>query len=66
MGRKQLPRYTSSIEVSRLRELGWTISRIAAEVRVTLREVYRWSVGDARPRAAHLERLRELVGPTDA
>ena len=58
--RTSSPRYSPCDEVLRLRGAGWTLVAIARAVSVTLREVYRWSAGDSRPRSTHLAALRAL------
>jgi DNA-binding transcriptional regulator YiaG len=59
--RKVQPRYLRCAEIEHLRRSGWTVSRIAYVVGVTSRAVYRWSVGDARPRSGHLRILQALA-----
>jgi hypothetical protein len=60
--RQAPPKYPPDPNVLRLRGVGWTVVRISVALGVTLREVYRWSAGDARPRETHRNLLRGLLG----
>ena len=44
-----------------LERRGWDRARAAKELGVTTRTVYRWAVGDSRPRGDHLERVYRVL-----
>lgn len=60
---RRVPRHAPDPDIARLRAAGWTLAQIAVTLRASLREVYRWAAGDARPLAVYAERLAAIEGP---
>lgn len=58
--RTRVPRYAPNPDIERLRAAGWTLAQIAGTLPASLREVYRWAAGDARPLAVYAERLAAI------
>jgi hypothetical protein len=58
--RSRVPRYAPNLDIERLRAAGWTLAQIAGTLPASLREVYRWAAGDARPLAVYAARLATI------
>jgi len=58
--RKTPPPFSPDPHVRRLRAAGWTLEQIAAGASASIRQVYRWSVGDSRPMALYAALLARL------
>ena len=65
VSRKNAPSHAPDPLVSTLRASGMTVRAIAQETGSTLREVFRWSAGDAAPRGERLRLLRLLVAKVE-
>lgn len=59
--RRRAPRHAPDPEIARLRANGWTLVQIAEGIPASIREVYRWAAGDARPLPVYAERLAVLT-----
>jgi hypothetical protein len=60
IARKTPPPFSPDPHVRRLRAAGWTLEQIAVAARASIRQVYRWSVGDSRPMALYASLLAGL------